>query len=203
MDFINDLNIENSKKQYLNQLAGKIKKLMKYSLYAHSVNTLKFAIQIAEKQKGELDIYRLSAACLLHDYGKIFDREQLEAVIREHHPEASSLELKLKSILHALAGDFLVSRDFNISDEKILRSIRYHTTGYCGMSTEDKILLIADKAEEGRRYDGACDIRELALKDINLCLIEVYKNTIIYVINKSKPLHPDTGRVWNSICGGN
>jgi len=203
MNFINDLNIESSKKQYLNQLAGKIKKLMKYSLYAHSVNTLKFAIQIAEKQKGKLDIYRLSAACLLHDYGKIFDREQLEAVIREHHPEASSLELKLKSILHALAGDFLVSRDFNISDEKILRSIRYHTTGYCGMSTEDKILLIAVKAVDGRRYDGACDIRDLALKDINLCLIEVYKNTIIYVINKGKPLHPDTGRVWNSICGGN
>ena len=203
MDFINDLNIESSKKQYLNQLAGKIKKLMKYPLFAHSVNTLKFAIQIAEKQKDELDIYRLSAACLLHDYGKIFDRKQLEAVIREHHPEASSLELKLKSILHALAGDFLVSRDFNISDEKILRSIRYHTTGYCGMSTEDKILLIADKAEEGRIYDGASGIRELALKDINLCLIEVYKNTIIYVINKGKPLHPDTGRVWNSICGGN
>ena len=203
MDFINDLNIESSKKQYLNQLAGKIKKLMKYPLFAHSVNTLKFAIQITEKQKGELDIYRLSAACLLHDYGKIFDREQLEAVIREHHPEASSLELKLKSILHALAGDFLVSRDFDISDEKILRSIRHHTTGYVDMSTEDKILLIADKAEEGRIYDGVCEIRELALKDINLCLIEVYKNTIIYVINKGKPLHPDTGRVWNSICGGN
>jgi predicted HD superfamily hydrolase involved in NAD metabolism len=203
MDFINDLNIESSKKQYLKQLAGKIQKLMKYSLYAHSVNTLKFANQIAEKQKGGLDIYRLSVACLLHDYGKIFDREQLEAVIREHHPEASSLELKLKSMLHALAGDFLVSRDFNMSDEMILRSIRYHTTGYCGMSTEDKILLIADKAEEGRKYEGIHKIRELALKNINSCLIEVYKNTIIYVINKGKPLHPDTGRVWNSICGGN
>ena len=203
MDFINDLNIDSSKKQYLNQLAGKIKKLMKLPLFAHSINTLKFANQIAEKQKGEIDIYRLSVSCLLHDYGKIFEREQLEAVIREHHPEASSLELKLKSILHALAGDFLISRDFGISDEKILRSIRYHTTGYCGMSIEDKILLIADKAEEGRKYEGIEEIRELALKDINLCLIEVYKNTIIYVINKGKPLHPDTGRVWNSICGGN
>ena len=203
MDFINDLNIENSKKKYLNQLAGKIKKVMKYSLYAHSINTLKFAIQIAEKQKYEIDIYRLSVSCLLHDYGKMFDREQLKAVIREHHPEVSSQELKLKSVLHAIAGDFLVSRDFDISDKKILNAIRYHTTGYCDMSTEDKILLIADKAEEGRIYEGASGIRELALKDINLCLIEVYKNTIIYVINKGKPLHPDTGRVWNSICGGN
>lgn len=203
MDFINDLNIESNKKQYLNQLAGKIKKLMKLPLFAHSVNTLKFAIQIAEKQKCEVDIYRLSVSCLLHDYGKIFDHEQLKAIIMKHHPEASSLELRLRPVLHALAGDFLVSRDFGIKDEKILKAIRYHTTGYCNMSIEDKILLIADKAEEGRRYGGACEIRKLALKDINLCLIEVYKNTIIYVINKGKPLHPDTGRVWNSICGGN
>ena len=203
MDFINDLNIEDSKKQYLNQLVGKIKKLMKLPLFAHSINTLKFANQIAEKQKGEIDIYRLSVACLLHDYGKIFDHEQLEAVIKEHHPEVSSLELKFKSVLHAIAGDFLLARDFDITDKAILKAVRYHTTGYCGMSTEDKILLIADKAEEGRRYEGACEIRELALNDINLCLIEVYKNTIIYVINKGKPLHPDTGRVWNSICGGN
>ncbi|MCJ7472766.1 MAG: bis(5'-nucleosyl)-tetraphosphatase (symmetrical) YqeK [Actinobacteria bacterium] len=187
----------------MNQLAGKIKKLMKCSLFAHSVNTLKFANQIADKQKSEIDIYRLSVACLLHDYGKIFDREQLKAIIREHHLEVSSQELKFNSVLHAIAGDFLVSRDFDISDKKILNAIRYHTTGYCDMNTEDKILLIADKAEEGRIYGGASDIRELALKDINLCLIEVYKNTIIYVINKGKPLHPDTGRVWNNICGGN
>ena len=71
------------------------------------------------------------------------------------------------------------------------------------MSTEDKILLIADKAEEGRKYDGVEKIRELAVKDINLCLIEVYKNTIMYVINKGNPLHPDTSIVWNSIYGGN
>ena len=88
-------------------------------------------------------------------------------------------------------------------DEKILKAIRQHTTGYCNMSMEDKILIIADKAEEGRKYEGVEKIRELALKDLNLCLIEVYKNTIIYVINKGKLLHPDTCRVWNSICGGN
>lgn len=203
MDFINDLNIENSKKQYLGQLIEKIKKLMKPALFAHSVNTLKFALQIVKKHKEEVDIYSLSVSCILHDYGKIFDREQLVAVIKKHHPEVSSFELKLRPVLHALAGDFLVSRDFGIMDEKILKAIRHHTTGYCNMSTEDKILLIADKAEEGRRYEGIERIRELALKDINLCLIEVYKNTIIYVINKSKPLHPDTGRVWNSIYGGN
>jgi len=203
MDFINDLSIENSKKQYLGQLIEKIKKLMKPALFAHSVNTLKFALQIVKKHKEEVDIYSLSVSCLLHDYGKIFDREQLIAVIKKHHPEVSSFELKLRPVLHALAGDFLVSRDFGIMDEKILKAIRHHTTGYCNMRTEDRILIIADKAEEGRKYEGVEKIRELALKDLNLCLIEVYKNTIIYVINKGKLLHPDTCRVWNSICGGN
>ncbi len=174
MDFINKLNIESSKRKYLNQLAGKIKKLMKVSLFAHSINTLKFANQIAEKQKSEIDIYRLSVSCLLHDYGKIFDREQLKAIIREHHPEVSSQELKFNSVLHAIAGDFLVSRDFDISDKKILNAIRYHTTGYCDMNTEDKILLIADKAEEGRIYGGASGIRGVGIKKIKFCFIKIY-----------------------------
>jgi len=203
MDFINDLNIEKRKKQYLEQLIEKIRKLMKLPLFNHSINTLRFALQIVKKYREDVDIYSLSISCILHDYGKVFDREELAAIVREHHPEVSSFELKLGPVLHALAGDFLVSRDFGIIDGKILKSIRYHTTGYCGMSTGDKILIIADKAEKGRIYEGVEKIRELALKDINLCLIEVYKNTIIYVINKGKPLHPDTGRVWNSISGGN
>ncbi|MCJ7666533.1 MAG: bis(5'-nucleosyl)-tetraphosphatase (symmetrical) YqeK [Actinobacteria bacterium] len=203
MDFINDLNIEKSKKQYLEQLIEKVKKLMKLPLFDHSINTLKFALQIVKKHREDVDIYSLGVSCILHDYGKIFNREQLAAIVKKHHPEVSSFELKLGSVLHALAGDFLVSRDFGITDEKILRSIRYHTTGYLGMSTGDKILLIADRAEEGRVYKDVKKIRELALEDINLCLIEVYKNTIIYVVNKGKPLHPDTSRVWNSISGGN
>ena len=66
---------------------------------------------------------------------------------------------------------------------------------------EEKILFVADKVEKERRYGGVDALRELALEDINLCLIEVYKNTIIYVINKSSLLHPDTSGIWNSICG--
>jgi HD superfamily phosphohydrolase YqeK len=71
------------------------------------------------------------------------------------------------------------------------------------LNLEEKILFVADKVEKTRKYDGVEDLRILALKDINLCLIEVYKNTIIYVINKNDLLHPDTSRIWNSICGGN
>ena len=100
-------------------------------------------------------------------------------------------------------GDFLVARDFGIKNKKILRSVKYHTIGSVNMSLEEKILFIADKVEKGRKYEKVERLRKLVLKDINLCLIEVYKNNIIYVINNNRLLHPDTSGIWNSICGGN
>jgi len=120
-----------------------------------------------------------------------------------HSPGLSEFELGLKPLLHGFVGDFLISRDFGINNKRILKAVKNHTIGSCDMSVEEKILFIADKAEKGRKYEKADKLRRLAVKDINLCLIEVYKNTIIYVINKNSFLHPDTSRIWNNICGGN
>jgi len=93
-------------------------------------------------------------------------------------------------------------RDFNIAETKILRAIKYHTIGYCDMSMEDRILFIADKVEKSRNYEGVEYLRALSLENINLCLLELYKNNIIYIIKGNNLMHPDTVRVWNNICGG-
>ena len=93
---------------------------------------------------------------------------------------------RLGPVLHSLAGGHLISRDLDIRDEKILRAVKIHTIGAEIMTIEEKILFIADKVESTRKYKGVGLLRKLALKDINLCLIEVYKNTIIYVINKNR-----------------
>ena len=70
------------------------------------------------------------------------------------------------------------------------------------MSMTDKILYIADKVEETRDYEGVERLRNLSFEDINLCLLEVYKSNIIYVIKGNNVLHPDTVKIWNFIRGG-
>jgi HD superfamily phosphohydrolase YqeK len=75
-------------------------------------------------------------------------------------------------------------------------------SGSVKMSTTDKILYISDKIEETRDYEGVEKLRQLSLKDINLCLLEVYKSNIIYVIKGNNVLHPETAKIWNYIHGG-
>lgn len=203
MNFIkSDFSLTGNQKKYLEDLAGKIKNIMPAPLYRHSINTLEFAGSIAKKYLSDKEFFKLCIACILHDYGKIFDHEELLRIVKKEKLEVSEFELNCPPILHGFVGEYLVRKDFNISDRKILKAIRLHTIGYSNMDLLDKILFIADKTEKDRNYNGVEKLRNLAMENINLCLLEVYKNNIIYNIKEDKFLHPDTIKIWNNICGG-
>jgi len=202
MDFINDLALNAEQKEYLKGLIEKIKSVMPVSLYQHSINTLEYAGIMAEKYHAGLDFYNLGIVCILHDYGKVFSYKELVETAINNKLKVSSFALKSPPLIHGFVGAYLVSSDFNISKKKVLKAIKFHTVGYCNMSLEDKIFFISDKIEKNRDYDGVEKCRDLALKNIDLCLLEVYKNNIIYVVKRNRLLHPDTSKVWNNICGG-
>ncbi|MFA5015611.1 MAG: bis(5'-nucleosyl)-tetraphosphatase (symmetrical) YqeK [Actinomycetota bacterium] len=203
MNFIkSDFSLTGNQKKYLEDLAGKIKNIMPASLYRHTINTLEFACSIAKKYLSDKEFFKLSIACILHDYGRMFDYEELMKIVREEKLKVSEFEMNCPPLLHSFVGEYLVRRDFDISDLKILKAIRLHTIGSCSMGLLDKILFIADKIEKDRNYEGVENLRNLAIVNINLCLLEVYKNNIIYNIKKDKLLHPDTVKIWNNICGG-
>jgi predicted HD superfamily hydrolase involved in NAD metabolism len=202
MDFINDLALSAGQKEYLKGLMEKIKSVMPVSLYQHSINTLEYAGIIAEKHPAGLDVFDLGIVCVLHDYGKVLSYEELVETALKNKLKLSSFVLGSRPLIHGFVGAYLVSRDFSITKKKVLKAIRFHTIGYCNMSLEDKIFFISDKIEKSRGYNGVEKCRDLALKNIDLCLLEVYKNNIIYVIKKNGLLHPDTSKIWNNICGG-
>ena len=56
---------------------------MKPSLFRHSIGTLEFALKMAGSAGQVVDAYRLAAASLVHDYGKIFTVEELRHIIIE------------------------------------------------------------------------------------------------------------------------
>ncbi|MCL4386396.1 MAG: bis(5'-nucleosyl)-tetraphosphatase (symmetrical) YqeK [Actinobacteria bacterium] len=146
--------------------------------------------------------YKLCISAMLHDYGKIFSLEKLKEIALKNKNELNATEedLDIISILHGFAGAFIIRDEFNINDEEILNSVKYHTIGYCNMSILDKIIYISDKIEERRNYKEVFYLRELSLKNINLCLLEVYKNNIIYIIRNNKKIYSYTCKIWNNIC---
>lgn len=146
--------------------------------------------------------FNLATAALLHDYGKIFSYVELKAAAVREKLRINDFELGCEPLLHSFMGPYLLKRDFKITNREVLNSVKVHTTGSIKMSLADKILYIADKIEETRDYEGVEKLRNLSYGDINLCLLEVYKSNIIYVIKGNNVLHPDTARIWNYMHGG-
>jgi predicted HD superfamily hydrolase involved in NAD metabolism len=216
MDFINNLKLNQKQKEYISGLIEKIRYVFNPDLYEHSISMLSYSEILAKKyilgnstdQQSEnfLDrrdeYYKLCIAAILHDYGKIFNFSKLREIALKNANQINAAEsdFEIDSLLHGFAGAFLVKKEFNIEDDEILKSIKYHTVGYCNMNIIDKIIYIADKLEERRNYKEVFYLRELSLKNINLCLLEVYKNNIIYIIKNNKNIYSETFKIWNNIC---
>jgi len=211
MDYISDSVLNKKQKKYLEDLKKDIRSKMYPKLYQHSISTLKFAEELADiyifkgsnKKSSTIEsFFKLCISCILHDYGKIFRYEELVKIVKDEKIAVSEFELNSPSLIHSFVGSYLVKRDFDIIDEEILNSIKFHTVGYYNMSINDKILYISDKLEENRKYDRLENLRKLSHENIDLCLLEVYKSNIIYVLNRNRLLYPETSRIWNNICGG-
>ncbi|MCL6087960.1 MAG: bis(5'-nucleosyl)-tetraphosphatase (symmetrical) YqeK [Actinobacteria bacterium] len=215
MDFINKLILNENQKECILNINKKISNVYPPDLYKHTISTLFYTQKLAEKyilkddenkesedfKKNQEVYYKLCKIALLHDYGRIFDAEELKKIALKNKDEinANQEDFEIDCLLHGFAGAFIVRDEFNLSDEEILNSIKYHTTGYCNMSMTDKIIYISDKLEDGRNYKEVFYLRKLALKNINFCLLEVYKNNIIYIINKNKNIYSNTFKIWNNI----
>jgi predicted HD superfamily hydrolase involved in NAD metabolism len=197
------LKLDIKQNKYINDLETALKSRMSPELYSHSIETLEYSSKIADFYIGnDLDRIDLFTACLLHDYGKVFSIEELKKIAKDENLILSNFELNCAALLHGFVCPYLIKRDFKIKNSDILDAVRYHTIGSCKMSLIDKILYISDKIGGKRIYEGIDVLRELSLSNIELCLLEVYKSNIIYVIKKNNFLHPDTCKIWNYICGG-
>ncbi|MHB1347797.1 MAG: bis(5'-nucleosyl)-tetraphosphatase (symmetrical) YqeK [Candidatus Humimicrobiaceae bacterium] len=216
MDFINNLRLNQKQKEYVTGLIEKLYNDFNADLYEHTISVLAYCGMLAEKYilnitddpqpenplNGSDSYYKLCISAIMHDYGKIFNFDELRGIALKNADQINAVEsdFKINSLLHGFAGAFIVEKEFEIKDQEILDSIKYHTVGYCNMNTVDKIIYIADKLEERRNYKEVFYLRELSLKNINLCLLEVYKNNIIYIIKNNKNIYSETFKIWNNIC---
>ena len=215
MTYINNKNktafyLDDEQEDFIEKLKKIIESKMPPDLYTHSISTLDYAGKLANihlnkstslKNSNQL-FYKLCISCILHDYGKIFLPLDLVKTAEKEKIKLSKFELACEPLLHGYLAPYLIKRDFGIKDPYILNAVKYHSTGSCKMNIMDEILYISDKIEETKNYENVDYLRSLSRKNINLCLLEVYKSNIIYLITNNKFLHPDTNKIWNNMLGG-
>ena len=96
-------------------------------------------------------------------------------------------------LLHAKLGAYLAEEKYGIKDPEILSAITYHTTGKPEMSVLEKIVYIADYIEPGRfKAPNLAKIRKLAFQDLDECMYEILKDTLIYLEENPKDVDSAT-----------
>lgn len=127
-------------------------------------------------------------AGLLHDYCKYETIEEMINIIADEQ-----IILKFKDapqIYHAYASSVMAREKFMINDLEILDAIKYHVYGRLNMSLFEKILVIADFAEDSRTYDRCKEVRKILDEgNFDLAMYLCIKYTIDAVIAKGgKPM---------------
>ena len=164
--------------------------------YQHTLGVMYTAASMAMCH-GE-NVENALVAGLLHDCAKCISSIDKIKLCEENGIEISETEAKNTGLLHAKLGAFLAEKEYGVTDEDILMSIRSHTTGRPGMSLLEKIIYIADYMEPGRKeLPNMKDVRKLAFEDIDKCLFRILKDSLVYLKSRDFAIDPMTEETYN------
>jgi predicted HD superfamily hydrolase involved in NAD metabolism len=164
--------------------------------YVHTLGVMETASRLAEKYGA--DGKKAELAAIFHDYAKFRPKDEMRQIIKEQKMPAILLDFN-SELWHAPVGAFLTEKEAGISDREILDAIRFHTSGRVGMTLLEKIIYLADYIEPGRHFPGVDEVREMAVNDLDIALIQAMKNTIQFLMKKNQPVFPDTFNAYNSL----
>ena len=168
------------------------------ALLRHCLDVAGYARELAQRWGAPPD--EAALAGVLHDYC----REMKAAEVLQR---ASELDLPVTTLerarpvqlLHAkVAALELRSQDLSAA---CLQAIARHTVGGAGMTALDKCLYVADTAAPGRTYQGVEPLRRLAIESLDGALLESCRRTLLRLVERQRPIHPDTLALYNELVG--
>lgn len=146
----------------------------------------------AKLRLSEAEVLRWAAAGWLHD----ILRDEDPSVLR---PEVTTEERDLPGpVLH---GPAAASRLRGEVDSRVLTAIRYHTIGHSTLDTLGRALYLADFLEPGRDFEEVwrAELRRRMPQELDRVLVEVIAARIRHLLERVKPIRPETALFWTSI----
>ena len=180
----------------VDKIQEELKTMLSEKRYHHSIGTMKMAEELA-RQYG-IDTEEAGLAGLVHDMAKELTEEESLKYMKENNIEIDEIEQKNAKLLHAKIGADMAKKRYGFP-ENMQKAILYHTTAYPEMDMLAKIIFIADKAEENRKYEEVETVRNLAKKDLDECILYILNFTIKANIDKEKLVHPNSFLTRNQL----
>ncbi len=173
------------------EIKEKLKTMIPDRRYEHTLGVEYTACCMAYRYGADPAKTRIAA--LLHDCAKYIPARQKISECQAAGYQPNEAEMKNPELLHSRLGAIYARDKFGIEDEEILSAITWHTTGKPEMSLLDKIIYIADYIEPNRdRSPILGDVRALAFRDIDQCLVAIMRGMMDYLSGSSSVVDPMT-----------
>ena len=182
--------------ELLKKIMLDLQKKLSTKRFNHSIGVMRKAIQLANIYKQ--DELQAAKVGLAHDIAKEMSKEEILNYVNENNIKADETELQNLGLLHGKIGADICKKRYNFTDDMCMAIIN-HTTGDVSMSFFDKIIFVADKIEEGRKWDGVEEIRIIADKDIDLAIIKLIDRSIQKCIKKNEIIHINSINLRNKL----
>lgn len=198
------IDLKNNKEveQLLKRIDGDLRNILSEKRYNHSLGVMKKAEELAKIYK--VNVNKAKLVGLAHDIGKELSKEEKIKYAEENNIEIDSIEKINVGLLHGKIGAHICKVRYEFTDD-MQNAIKYHTTGNEKMDMLAKIIFVADKIEDGRKYKDEKKLEELevarkiALEDIDKAVLYLIDSSLEFTIKKKELIHPDSIRTRNKI----
>lgn len=172
--------------------------------YIHSLGCAETSKKLAEIFNEDAE--KAYLAGLIHDCAKNFENDKLLDIINNKvNVDFNDTEIKNPKTFHAIAGTYIIQKKFEISNEDIIRAVRYHTIGAVDMTVLDKIIFLADKIEPNTRDEkNSKKLWKLIEKNkgiigLDLAILKCFIETIKSLVKRKLYICPETINVYNHL----
>lgn len=180
----------------IEKILENVKNILSEKRYIHSIGVMKQAEYLAKKYGQDVEIAK--AVGIAHDIAKELTEEEKIKYVEENKIEIDEIEKINIGLLHAKIGADICKKKYNFTEE-MQNAIKYHTTGNENMDTLAKIIFVADKTEENRKYDDLQTVQKLADEDLDKCILYILDYMLVDNVKKQKTIHPDSIKIRNKI----
>ena len=112
----------------------------------------------------------------------------------------NAVERRLPVLLHGHVAAAELERD-GLTDDRVLESVRWHTTGHRGMGDVAKVVLLADKLDpqKARRYPYLPEIEKLARDSLDAALLRFLELSTADHLGHGRLIHPESIELRNEL----
>ncbi len=164
---------------------AKLSKMLDEHRLNHSIEVARLALDIAKSNHLE-EPSKYYIAALLHDLGKAIHDTDVDmlTVMKNYYPEYLSMPA---FSYHQFYGEYLAKKYFNITDESILKAIKFHCTGNKDMDSLAMVIYASDKIEPTRGFDSSSLISS-CLKNYKQGFIDTLIDNKKYLLMHNKDI---------------